>query len=87
MTQTVMSQYEHHHNYSANTNGPKGEINVNHTAPLEKGKLFHPVVDGFGNPIEQSRQLYDPAIVRSHQGKGKTLFSKCMRICVFEYGR
>ncbi|XP_022314850.2 uncharacterized protein LOC111119207 isoform X5 [Crassostrea virginica] len=69
MTQTVMSQYEHHHNYSANTNGPKGEINVNHTAPLEKGKLFHPVVDGFGNPIEQSRQLYDPAIVRSHQGK------------------
>ncbi|XP_062571731.1 inactive ubiquitin carboxyl-terminal hydrolase 53-like isoform X2 [Saccostrea cucullata] len=71
--QTVMSQYEHHHNYSANnngpSNGPKGGVYMNHPATSEKGKPFHPVVDGFGNPIDQSRQLYDPAIVRSHQGK------------------
>nr|XP_011448987.2 filaggrin isoform X5 [Crassostrea gigas] len=74
-TQTVMSQsqFEHHQNFSANSNGPsngpKGGVSVNHSVPPEKGKLYHPVVDGFGNPIDQSRQLYDPAIVRSHQGK------------------
>lgn len=83
-TQTVMSQsqFEHHQNLSANSNGPsngpKGGVSVNHSVPPEKGKLYHPVVDGFGNPIDQSRQLYDPAIVRSHQGKGKTLFNKCL---------
>ncbi|XP_048760208.2 uncharacterized protein LOC125669610 isoform X4 [Ostrea edulis] len=63
----IMSQYENHQNYTANTYGPSN--GGSHPVPSEKGKLFYPVVDGFGNPIEQSRQLYDPAIVRSHQGK------------------
>jgi hypothetical protein len=72
-TQTVMSQFENQ-NASGPSNG--GKVCLTNSVPSEKGKQFYPVVDGFGNLIEQSRQLYDPAIVRSHQGKGN-LFQCC----------
>ncbi|KAK3091678.1 hypothetical protein FSP39_021802 [Pinctada imbricata] len=78
-SQTVMYQYGSQYNpqNSANDNMSRPPHGDKYGPCVYTGqdgdKPFKPVVDGFGNPIDPSseprKQLYDPAIVKSHQGR------------------